>query len=150
MIDPQYDGPYRVGLSSRTASYQTGLPSDEEDPVDAIPIVKLDLDLRSPSPQAPRQLSPPPPREPTPPPMFVDVDGELPPGLNAAPPVVAPRAAATPSPKIDSPAEVTAPAVEVVATEGTAVKVVKKKKKKTGAEGKSKKSRPAVKDAGAE
>ncbi|GAA5965977.1 hypothetical protein JCM8115_004782 [Rhodotorula mucilaginosa] len=142
---PQYDDPYRVGLSSRTASYQTGLPSDEEDPVDAIPIVKLDFDLRSPSPQAPpRPTSPPPPREPTPPPMFVDVDGELPPGLDAAPPILTPRAAATPSPKIESSAEVAAPAAEMVATEGAAVKVVKKKKKKTAAEGKSKKDRPAA------
>ncbi|GAA5867239.1 hypothetical protein JCM3774_002385 [Rhodotorula dairenensis] len=145
LLDPQYDDPYRVG-PSRTVSYQSGPLSDDEDAVDAIPIVKLDLDLRSPPPKSP---VPPPPRESTPPPMFVDVEGELPPGLAAPSSLSAPSKVATPSPRnnspVETPAEVT-PAEEVVATEGTAVKVVKKKKKKAADGGKSKKTRSAPAD----
>ncbi|BGO90401.1 hypothetical protein NBRC10512_004114 [Rhodotorula toruloides] len=131
------DDPYHMGRSS---SYRSG----SDDDVDTIPIVNLDINLRSPPARTPT----PPPREPTPPPMEVDIEGELPPGL-AAP--LAPRATSTRSvspvePPQEEKVEPAAEVRESRAEEGAAVKVVKKKKGKAG-EGKStktKKSRTAV------
>lgn len=121
------DDPYHMGRSS---SYRSG----SDDDVDSIPIVNLDIDLRSPPARTPT----PPPREPTPPPMEVDIEGELPPGL-AAP--LAPRPTSTRSvspvePPQEEKVEPFAEVKESRAEEGAAVKVVKKKKGKAG-EGKS-------------
>lgn len=142
-LSQQYDGKYgdsyRAG-PSRGASYHGGAPSEDEDEVDSIPIVKLDLDLRSPSPRQPT----PPPREPTPPPMFVDVEGELPP---SAAPATSHPATPTPPTMEEAATEPAPEKAEAVAAEGAAVKVVKKKKKKP-ADGigstKTKKSRTPV------
>ncbi|BGP23565.1 AP-3 complex subunit delta-1 [Rhodotorula toruloides] len=125
------DDPYHMGRSS---SY--GPASDED--VDSIPIVNLDIDLRSP----PTRTSTPPPREPTPPPMEVDVEGELPPGLAA---LLAPRPMSPVEPQPEEKADMTAELKESRAAEGAAVKVVKKKKGKAG-EGKSTKPRKGKKE----
>ncbi|BGP14744.1 hypothetical protein JCM10213_004316 [Rhodosporidiobolus nylandii] len=117
----QRDDPYY--LASSPAPPVTSYHSSSDSDVDAIPIVRLSLDL--PPPRVPT----PPPREPTPPPMLVDVDGELPPGLEPA---------IEPAPVVRMEEE----KVEGRAAEGAAVKVVKKKKKegavkkKKGASGK--------------
>ncbi|GAA5934933.1 hypothetical protein JCM3775_001686 [Rhodotorula graminis] len=127
-LEDQRDDPYYVGASSTRQAAS-------DDDVDSIPIVQLDLDLRSPSP---------PPREPTPPPMLVDVEGEL-------PPVQAPTPAArrTPEPVAVAvpPAEAkeaATPEPDAQAAQSSVVKVVKKKKKDgTGTSGAQKSKKKA-------
>ncbi|GAA6027914.1 hypothetical protein JCM8097_001779 [Rhodosporidiobolus ruineniae] len=133
----QRDDPYHLGSSG----YQDAPSSDDD--VDSIPIVKLDLDLRSPPIRSPS----PPTREPTPPPMLVDIDGELPPGFDAAAATVPLPPSEVPSKPSTPPIAEEAPKVDTKATEGAAVKVVKKKKKDKDASGsgtKTKKKKSAA------
>lgn len=94
---------------------------EEEDDVDSIPIVKLDIDL------PPRRQPTPPPRVPTPPPMLVDVDGEMPTMVATPPPRIEPV-----DEKVELLDQAEEPLPESKATEGTVLKVVKKKKRKEG------------------
>ncbi|GAA5826066.1 hypothetical protein JCM3770_005228 [Rhodotorula araucariae] len=123
-LERQRDDPYYVGTS--TVTYQQAASDDD---VDSIPIVQLDLDLRSPSARS----TTPPPREPTPPPMLVDVEGELPPAF-ATPPVVP-----SPSPQPPEGDKEAPPERDAHAAEGSVVKVVRKKKKDVGGGKKTKK-----------
>ncbi|GAA6000116.1 Apl5p [Rhodotorula paludigena] len=133
-LDRQRDDPYYMDDGGR------GYHDGEGDDVDSIPIVQLDLDLRSP----PARTLTPPPREPTPPPMLVDVEGELPPGLTPGA-VVPPSAAAS---RVESPSiaaegsGAATPELDTHAAEGSVVKVVKKKKK-DGTAGTKKKKKTA-------
>ncbi|GAA6063860.1 hypothetical protein JCM10212_003551 [Sporobolomyces blumeae] len=130
-IERQRDDPYYIG---RSATPQTGDDEDEDD-VDSIPIVKLDLDLRS------RREPTPPPREPTPPPMLVDVDGELPDHI-APPPRIEPVVASTLADETEKETK-----VESKAEEGAVLKVVKKKRKDgSSTKTKKKKSSPVAAD----
>ncbi|GAA5840988.1 hypothetical protein JCM9279_001282 [Rhodotorula babjevae] len=126
-LEEQRDDPYYVGASSSKQAAS-------DDDVDSIPIVQLDLDLRSPSP---------PPREPTPPPMLVDIEGELPP--MQAP---TPSARRTPEPVAVPAAEVKEAAAaepDAQAAQSSVVKVVKKKKKDgTGTSGTKKAKKKAT------
>ncbi|BGP38775.1 AP-3 complex subunit delta [Rhodotorula kratochvilovae] len=124
-LERQRDDPYYVGTSSM--AYQH--PASDDD-VDSIPIVQLDLDLRSPRRRSPTA----PPREPTPPPMLVDIEGELPPAFATSPIVPSP----SPQP-LEADKEETLPERDARAAEGSVVKVVKKKKKDVAGGKKTKK-----------
>jgi AP-3 complex subunit delta-1 len=132
------DGSSRVQRKAERRERQRDDPyyvDDNEDDVDAIPVVQLDLTGLTPPPSArpsstrrtsssSRVSKPPkpkPPRPPTPPPVFVDVDGELPPETlqRATQPVSAPP----------PPTHEAEPSVEDLPAPTVDVKVVKIKKK---------------------
>ncbi|KAK4058327.1 AP-3 complex subunit delta [Microbotryomycetes sp. JL221] len=130
--------------SSRRKAREADEIEQDDDDVDFIPIVQLDISLSSPLTNDARatevQPPQPPPREPTPPPMHVDVDGELPDGVELDSSISIKQH----HDEEDQDEKVAVPArVEVRAEEGTVKKVVKKKRK-DGAGGTKKKSSSKV------
>ncbi|GAA5969975.1 hypothetical protein JCM21900_001304 [Sporobolomyces salmonicolor] len=145
-LERQRDDPYYVGSSS--APRPPHLPEDDD--VDSIPIVKLDLDLASPSLAPRREPTPPRAREPTPPPMAVDVEGEMPAGFQTPPPAAEPlveKKQKEEEEKEDDGDDSPNPAptkMDHKAEEGAVLKVVKKKRKDGGSAGKAKKKKPVA------
>lgn len=101
-LERQRDDPYYVGSS-------VAPPDEGADGGDIIPIAQLSLDHQLPTRRS---------RAPTPPPVHIDVDGEMPDGVE---PEVEERVIVV--------VQEEKMKVETVATEGNVLKVVKKKKK---------------------